>query len=214
MMKQLFYIVLILQINLVTAKESEPTHSKTNARVLASSSDGNKLQTEFDLGNEKQFNLLVERICLKLIDVRNDDSYPAGIEIENLLLQFNNWTRETTAYKNKLEEFWKVNQNHFICPKIGHFQEKHILKTIIDMQVYNPILDRFFLKKSNGYMLDMNAFELVGGKPETVVDYLEKIINGDFEQNYEIVEIKNLLRKLKKHFNAKSSKELNEQGNS
>lgn len=169
-------------------------------------------QTEFELGNDKKFNSLVKTMCLQLVSIKRVKDYPVT-NIETELLEYNRWTRNTKGYKEKLQAFWNTNNNDFICPEIGHYAAKHILKMIIDMQTYTPILNKFFLRKSSGYKLNMNAYEIILGEPETIIDYLDKIIRGENTIHaYEIGEIRSLRRKLKKHFNAKTGKELIEEG--
>ena len=54
----------------------------------------------------------------------------------------------------------------------------------------------------------MNAYEIVNDEPETIVDYLQNILNGKNSRDFDHRQIKRLLRVLKKKFNGKTGAEL------
>ena len=74
--------------------------------------------------------------------------------------------------------------------------------------MYVPVLNEFFLSKNTGYHLSMNAYEIVNDEPETIVDYLQNILNGKNSRDFDHRQIKRLLRVLKKKFNGKTGAEL------
>lgn len=54
----------------------------------------------------------------------------------------------------------------------------------------------------------MNTYEIVNNEPETIVDYLQNILDGKNSKNFDHRQIKRLIRVLTKNFNGKTGAEL------
>ncbi|MQP24062.1 hypothetical protein GFJ94_03165 [Flavobacterium sp. LMO8] len=84
-----------------------------------------------------------------------------------------------------LSDFLNQNKNKMICakdPKSTTSREMHIFKYAI----FRGIIDLYddVLFDDEEFEIDFNALEIVNGKPETLVDYIDKkIASGDASSN-------------------------------
>ena len=85
---------------------------------------------------------------------------------------------ESTEVKNEiLSIFLNQNKQKLVCPKNrdkANDRDRHVYKTAILSGVFD-LFDEILLD-DDLYDIDFNAFEIVDGKKETVVDYINKLI--------------------------------------
>jgi hypothetical protein len=156
---------------------------------------------------------LVYRTCLSLMHAKGSGVKNlvngAGKAVESIFLKHLELTRDSRKYEQKIAQFWDKHHNSFVCPENTHYGRKHILKVVLDMQMYEPVLFDFFLKEDQKYKLNMNAYEMVNNNPETVLDYLDDIKNGkNLSFNYNIPEINELIEILEDEYKALRGKDL------
>jgi hypothetical protein len=129
--------------------------------------------------------------------------------MEDQLLGYMKITRDTPNYTDKIIEFWNANKNDFICKgKVDSAtrETEHLMKRAIALSLHNHVLYKFLLNHPN---TDVNAIEYVDGEPETVVDYLNKILaNPDASKKFVISDIEDVREMLIDYFNAKTAAEL------
>jgi hypothetical protein len=212
-MNQLLIFLFFFYVSFpISAQQSENGYSYESKALPSHRDDLNTIETirsQFELGNKYKFKIMINKLCSNLMAARTDESLKIGNKLETIMLHYNGLTQETSDYKEKLEHFWDVNKNDFICEANSHYGKQHILKVMVDMQLYRPILIKYFLSKKTGYKLNMNAFEVVNGKPETIVDYLQEIMEGkNSSENYDTRSLRRLLVILKRKFNGKSGEQL------
>jgi hypothetical protein len=199
-MKQLLVLLFIFQASFVFSAEA-PGEDGVSAIE--------KIQTQFELGHKRKFKLMMQKICNNLIAATVTEKSQIGEKIESIILRYNNLTKDSPDYQKKFEAFWDINKNDFKCDGNPNYAGQHLLKVIVDMQMYRPVLNKYFLSKTTGYKLNMNAFEMVNDKPETIVDYLQGILDGDVNhRSYNTREIRRLLAIVKRKFDGKSGVEL------
>jgi len=212
-MKQLLIFLFFFPTSFpISAQQSENGYNYESKALPAHGDELNSIETiqsQFELGNKYKFKIMVDKLCSNLMAARTDESIEIGKKIESIMLDYNSLTQESSDYKEKLEHFWNVNKNDFNCEANSHYGGQHILKVMVDMQMYEPTLIKYFLSKKTGYRLNMNAFEVVNGKPETIVDYLQQIMEGkNSSENYDTRAVRRLLVILKRKFNGKSGGQL------
>jgi hypothetical protein len=212
-MKQLLVFLFIFHAGFaISAQKAEDGHD-CEGKGLPPDEEGvngiEKIQSQLILGKEDKFKSLVEKICSRLMHERQVPNSDIGLQIEGLILDYNSWSRQTPNYRQNLETFWSANKNNFICPGNSHYKEQHLFKMIVKMQMYVPVLNKYFLSKKPGYSIDMNAYEIKDNKVITIVDYLQGILDSPKgSTEFDTRQIRRLLAIIKRKFNAKSGAEL------
>ena len=78
------------------------------------------------------------------------------------------------------------------------------------MQMYTPILIEYLLKDETTYPIDVNVIQNINGTEETVLDYIDSILNDSTAHSrYEISEIREIREILVTFYNAKHASEIN-----
>ena len=112
-------------------------------------------------------------------------------------------------YQTKVTQFWNANQNDFICSgKINtqYRESEHLLKRMINLNEDSNFFYRFLLKDKQ---VDVNAVEYVDGEPETIIDFIDKILlTPEMQRYYSVKELQKLRKNLIKHFGAKKAIDL------
>ena len=149
---------------------------------------------------------LTLRICSKVEVLRSNNKV---IEtVENLFLQYLSITKDTPDYKEQIFEFWNNYSSCFICSRSNknHPVPQHFMKRIIETNSHQKIFDHFILSlgldledaENEGDLIDLNAVEVnAKGEKETVVDYIQSIIdNPDNRGLYDFEELERLKQTL------------------
>jgi len=77
--------------------------------------------SQFELANKLKFQSMVDKVCNKLMGARMIESNAIELKIDDIFLKYNARTRKTNKYKEKIEYFWDLNNNNFICPATTHY---------------------------------------------------------------------------------------------
>jgi hypothetical protein len=93
----------------------------------------------------------------------------------------------------KISEFFNKNHDRLICgdDSLKKFRKReHFFKRAIAIQAYS-YFDH--LAESDDYSINMNAFEIIDGKKETLIDYVDMILNDPAKRAlYNVDGLKNL----------------------
>ncbi len=103
-----------------------------------------------------------------------------------------------------VSDFLNRYSNKMVCVK-NHLERNsrplHLYKTA----VLDGVLDLFDeLMDDEVYQIDWNAYQIVNGKKETLIDYLDKVLNGKFKNDSDL----ELLRDDLINYGAKRGKDL------
>jgi hypothetical protein len=150
--------------------------------------------------------VLVERVCSGVqrdggdIEVLNK----IGRDVEAIFLRYLKISEQTPNYQKHIVQFYNRYQNQFICKATIHYGKKHLFKQIVDsMRGMTPLLLEYFFQEDREHVFDVNAYEMVNGKPETFLDYLYDIKNGVNEfRAYSIPEINGLIEVFEDEYGA------------
>ena len=210
--KQLLLSFLICSLMLSQA------FARNGAGITVSQKDG--ISYNFEIGDVErlangfalsEIQNLTGKMCNYLVianSTGNQES--AGIKIEDYILEFNGWTRETDNYQVKFSEFWNKYSEHFICTNhLDRYEEQHFFMRVIDMQMYTPVLVEFLLKDETIYPIDVNVVQDLEGQRDTVLDFVDSIINDpSIHSRYEMSEIREIREILVTFYNAKHAEDL------
>ncbi len=164
---------------------------------------------------ETEMEMLSGRLCLMIDATFGYDD--AGEKIENIFLVYLKIDRNTPDYKQQILQLWNNHSNCFVCKSPSAIKPElpyptHFLKRVVDFGMQGEIFDEFLLEDSEEFPLDVNAIEMVDGKGETLVDYLDKIIADPSKHNYyplnAIIELRDYLIE---DYGAKTAAELDEE---
>jgi hypothetical protein len=151
--------------------------------------------------------------------------------MEDQMLAYMNISRSTANYKDEIIKFYNANHHDFICQgRVDSTtrESEHLMKRAVALSIHNKVFYNFLLNNPN---TDVNAIEWVigdpaaseylsemqkvthapwgTGEPETILDYLDKILaDPEASIRYVISDIKRLRKMLIDYFNAKTAKEL------
>jgi hypothetical protein len=161
----------------------------------------------------KEMEDLSNKICSKLIAAQESTGENSAKVLERVLLKHINLTKKTKDYKVQLTKFWNKNIDQMICTRrvIGLKAPQHILKRVIDMKLDRQVFFNFIfeLDEDESQGVDINAAELTATGPETVIDYLDKILaNPTLKTSYVFRELKDLKEVLIDYYEAKKASEL------
>jgi hypothetical protein len=162
---------------------------------------------------KEEIKSFIELSCSNAFRLAGSEQRPEScIEIENNFLKILNITRETPNYKLKIAKFWNTYNHLFICtdkPTRITRKPEHFLKRVVSIGMYETILYDFLLSDPETFLIDVNAVEMVKGKPETLLDYIDYIVgNSGVKKEYDISQINDLRTWLVEYYSAKKAAEL------
>jgi hypothetical protein len=208
--------------SLLTVLSSSPTQAASPPEI-ASDPEVSKF------GGETEIQKFAVSLCIDMASANSTGKDIVKV-VEDKILSHIKISRATPNYNDKIITFWNENKNDFICK--GKVTEKtreseHLMKRAVALSIHNKVFYNFLLKSR---ATDVNAVEWVAndtegrgradmhnvthapwgtGEPETIVDYLDKILaDPEAAKVYVIDDIVRLRRVVKKVFNGKTAKEL------
>jgi hypothetical protein len=209
--------------SLLTVLSSSPTQAASPPEI-ASDPEVSKF------GGETEIQKFAVSLCIDMASANSTGKDIVKV-VEDKILSHIKISRATPNYNDKIITFWNENKNDFICK--GKVTEKtreseHLMKRAVALSIHNKVFYNFLLNNPN---TDVNAIEWVigdpaaseylsemqkvthapwgTGEPETILDYLDKILaDPEASIRYVISDIKRLRKMLIDYFNAKTAKEL------
>ena len=114
-----------------------------------------------------------------------------GMEI--VVSQYLGIDRDEPDFRDHLTEFWNRHQDEMICTTehIGYDSPQHLLKRVVEMNRVTTFYFDYFLQDRN---IEVNAIEYTADGPETLIDFLDKIIDEtpNADRLYNVDQLKNL----------------------
>jgi hypothetical protein len=149
----------------------------------------------------------------KLCYLVNRGSYNKILDkdIETEVLTFLNTTTEDDDYKTKLVDFWNNYNHFFICSVKDDEIIEHILKRTLNKLFYKDkqILFNWLFELDKTKKIDFNQVIYFDGYPETILDFLNTILQNSYEyQQFDSITITELRLRLIEDYNAKTASEL------
>lgn len=149
----------------------------------------------------------------KLCYLVNRGSYNKTLDkdVETELLTFLNTTIEDDYLKTKLVDFWNNYNHFFICSVKDDTILEHILKRTLNKLFYkdNQILFNWLFELDKTKKIDFNQVIYFDGYPETILDFLNTILQNNYEyQQFDSITITELRLRLIEDYNAKTAAEL------
>lgn len=161
--------------------------------------------------NDKEIQDLANSICNGLILYNDTGAGRSWEAFQGLILSHLNLTINTADYRSKVTAFWNEHIDYMICTDkhIGYTTPQHLLKRVIEMNVIQGFYFEYLLRDPNA---KVNSIQYVDGRAETVIDYLDKLLNNnEFQGLFSIDELRSLRIFLIQIMGAKTGKELLEE---
>lgn len=137
--------------------------------------------------------LLADQICDAMIAYDMTGIGPVHEAFEMMILDHLNIDKNATPnYRINIREFWNQHHEQMICQSEapGYESPQHILKRVVDMGGTVNFYFGYFLADRQ---VNVNAIEMRNGQPETVVDYLDTILQDPQSQYvYDVDEVRRL----------------------
>jgi len=172
----------------------------------AASAESSTDQTDLDA-----LRLLSAKMCTQLQLSRTMGDEDAGARIEIHILDHLGISRQTQGYKLLVTRFWNENAAHLICDDgvLGLRHPQHFMKRVIDMAMYSSVFDEFLLTDPEEYAITVNHTEIYNGKAETILDFLDNILQtpGN-ETQYDLPMIRSMREVLIEDYGAKNARDL------
>jgi len=209
-MKYLSILVILISSSIAFGASADSSGNCTECQAtLAGMPSNNAIREISALGtrviNEKN-RKFADELCVRILSARNATGEDIPTLIRNEFAKFLNIKTSDADYQSKVTSFWNKNQNDFICSgKINtqYRESEHFLKRMINLNEDSNFFYRFLLKDKK---VDVNAIEYVNGEPETIIDFLDKIIEDpNSDRFYSRKEMIKLRKSLTKYFGAKKA---------
>lgn len=205
-MKNLF-LTIILSLSLSSFANDECIHCDENPGVPVNQqldmfvSISSKATNVLKKTNEKKLKAFVKKLCLKFENatkVGKDSRETVKIEILRFLGEPDN-----SPKKDKLTQtFMNRYNSHLYCEDTYKFTSsrrprQHLFKLFIDFRRDDQFYNEWLAKQGNRDRPSFNAIQKVNGKNETLLDYIEFLVNSGYTE-YNPKELKRLMRRLRR----------------
>ncbi len=162
--------------------------------------------------HDAELKSLNQMMCNNLMATR-----VSGMSLDRLLnLSLSRYFRvppDAPGFHEKVQQFWDTHYAQLICDDIKDRFTKtkstHLSKRAFDLNQQDAFIFDFLLNEDRTY-LNINAVDYsFEGKPETLLDFLERIYNNPKRYpRYDLNEVKELIMELTDDYGAKRAREL------
>ena len=128
--------------------------------------------------------------------------------LKYLKMETKQGAEKTVGISNEVAAFWQQYHPYFTCTTAhnGYTTPQHVLKRLVDMNDITGFYFDYFLQDES---INLNAVEWVKGEPETLLDYLDKILADPHSKGlYDLETVKQLRGFVIKTYNGKRACEL------
>lgn len=157
-------------------------------------------------GHNRKF---ADELCVRVLSARNATGEDIPTLIKNEFAKHLGINVTDPDYQTKVTQFWNANQNDFICSgklSTQYRESEHLLKRMINLNEDSNFFYNFLLDDMN---VRVNAVENVDGKPETVIDFIDKILlTPEKQRYYSFDKLKKLRKMLVDYYGAKKAIDL------
>ncbi len=163
--------------------------------------------------SDEQIEYITKKLCSSALAYRAGNAKTAGKDIEDIIINFLGTSRNDQDYKKIITKFWNENNEKIICNDEGSTKDtrnpQHFMKRIVDLGMYQSVFYDFLLSDPDSYSINVNAIEIYNGKEETLLDYIDYILNKpNASSEYNVKEIQNVRDWLIEGYNAKTAAQL------
>lgn len=156
---------------------------------------------------------IIRNICRR-ITISSGVSTPTYQIFKEEVGKFVGVSTNSPEIGRQVETFWNTHHNHFICNMAEITPEGrkqlHITKMALEYDLFTDYFKNFFTIRNSPYQYNVNSVQIVNGKKETVIDYIDSILNApqDIQKYYNIKQIKMFRKLLVRKYGAKRASEL------
>ena len=152
---------------------------------------------------------LGDQICSAMMVVDTSGTRPAKDAFELIILNYLEIDEaEDIARRMAIREFWNANHELLICTSEarGYDSPQHLLKRILNLKDSTNFYFDYFLQDR---ALNVNSIEYRDGRPETLIDYIDQILQEpEVEETWDVSKLRRLRTFLIDHMNGKHAVEL------
>ncbi|MAZ47636.1 MAG: hypothetical protein CME65_03685 [Halobacteriovoraceae bacterium] len=152
---------------------------------------------------------LADQICNAMVLYDSTGVGPVHEAFELIILNHLGIDKNTTPnYRAQMREFWNEHHEQMICRSEvqGYENPQHILKRVVEMRNTTTFYFDYFLADRD---INVNAVEFRNGQPETIVDYIDTILQDpQADQLYDVQEVRRLRSFLVEFMGAKTGMEI------
>ena len=214
-MKALFSVIFLLSLTtFAMAKEPCPGQCKRSLEGMPDTQEIDSLaksskQYAKYVPNKEKLRSLAANICSKYGLRGNQIASGVKTLVKNYMIKHAGY--KTTENKD-IVRFLNENKDYMTCGK----EKKNYMMVAFDNGAHNELFRRLFAKDlyektdKKNTKVDINAVSLTGpnGTPETVLDYIDKVISTSKTRGAFISEVKRVKSMFTKHFGAKKFSQL------
>ena len=152
--------------------------------------------------------LIGQQICDYALSYHHGGKSP-GAAMEFVVSIHLDFDETDPDYQSKVLQWWNAHSDQVICVEetAGYESPQHVLKRIFEMGAWDSFF-REYLSQPGLESFDLNSIEMVDGRPETLLDYLDMIIAKEgIDEAYRIQVL--ALRNYRHTIGARTATELN-----
>lgn len=136
---------------------------------------------------------VTSKLCSDIIEAR-EEAYDVP-KWENTMRESLGYSGVKSEFPNYFNNFLNTYKNQIICPKFqvatNIYPPQHIFKRILASGM-NEIYEEYFFNFENGDV-DFNAYQIVDGKKETVLDWVDKWVASGRGDKDELLDVSSAL---------------------
>lgn len=217
-MKKLTFLALAISASFVFAQQTGPAAEECidciNKRIKNTPADEVKVITDVaEKISDESLAEFAKLLCSTARRLSRGDSISkSGSIIENEFIKKFGINKKDKDYKKQVADIYNKYADKLICidtPTPHTRSPEQFIKRVISLGMYEYILYDFLLYDEEEYPIDVNTVEVVDGKKETVLDYIDNILaDPEVSNKYDVAEIKDLRGLLIEDFKAKKANDL------
>lgn len=190
--------------------------------VFATSSDDGCISCQSELSGKPDTSNIVElsntinpdiehlanRICARMTLAHSTGTSSSYEVFESVILNYLGVTRADSSYRSKVTDFWNRYSDQMVCTDemVGFPSPQHILKRVVELDAVSAFYFEYFLKDRAA---NINSVEYVNGEPETLLDYIDSVLNTpNANELYNVSEIRQLRAFITTLMGAKTAREV------
>lgn len=198
MSRLVFFLILVVSLSSYARHEGKDDNCGTKG--VPAPTRSTSMFSELNHAIKKEdLKVFANNLCyMAEMSYGHDD---AAKRIEDQILAKLKVTRNTPNYKQKILKFWNNTSPYLVCTVPSKLKPhartpQHFMKRVLDLNMELTIFDEFLLYDSEELPINVNAVETINGKRETVLDYLDSIINDKSKHKYYQMQVIRDLREI------------------
>lgn len=152
--------------------------------------------------NEAKLKKFIKKLCRVFNGASKTGTNPK-LQVQNHIMTFLNEPTNSSKKEKLAQVFFNRYNNYLYCENTFHYAstkrpKQHLFKLFVDYREDQDFFYEWFAVRGNSDRPNMNAVQEVNGKKETLLDYIDYLIETN-NKDLNPKELKKLRRRLKRY---------------